>query len=148
MIDREAVFATYAVEFGTKSKTMQVIEQLNKADQEQEEALDREAVFASFGTKSKTARVIEQQEQEDELDREAVFASYEAVFASYAAEFGTKSQTARVIEQQENKTGHVIELENKKDAIVKRREDMIDREAVFATYAVEFGTKSKTGRRA
>eukprot|EP00656_Telonema_subtile_P054794 TRINITY_DN826_c0_g1_i28.p2 TRINITY_DN826_c0_g1~~TRINITY_DN826_c0_g1_i28.p2 ORF type:complete len:141 (-),score=62.31 TRINITY_DN826_c0_g1_i28:263-685(-) len=140
MIDREAVFATYAVEFGTKSKTMQVIEQLNKADeldreavfasQEQEEALDREAVFAS---------------QEDELDREAVFASYEAVFASYAAEFGTKS---RVIEQQENKTGHVIELENKKDAIVKRREDMIDREAVFATYAVEFGTKSKTGRRA
>eukprot|EP00656_Telonema_subtile_P054798 TRINITY_DN826_c0_g1_i33.p3 TRINITY_DN826_c0_g1~~TRINITY_DN826_c0_g1_i33.p3 ORF type:complete len:102 (-),score=30.14 TRINITY_DN826_c0_g1_i33:52-357(-) len=39
-LDREAVFASYAAEFGTKSKTARVIEQ-----QEEEEALEREAVL-------------------------------------------------------------------------------------------------------
>ena len=56
-VDREAVFAQYQAEFGTKSKARHVIEELDNQD-----AADRDAVFATykaeFGTKSHTAEVI------------------------------------------------------------------------------------------
>merc|ERR1712070_516442 len=56
-IEREAVFASYAQEFGTKSQTRRVIEGFDEQD-----AADREAVFAQykaeFGTKSHTMQTI------------------------------------------------------------------------------------------
>merc|ERR1711881_630259 len=95
--DREAVFATYKAEFGSKSHTAQVIAAINKKAQIakiREDFIDREAVFASyaqeFGTKSKTHHVIEELDEQDAMDREAVFAQYKA-------EFGTKSKTSGVI---------------------------------------------------
>merc|ERR1712070_1135125 len=82
LIEREAVFASYAQEFGTKSQTRRVIEELDEQD-----AADREAVFAQykaeFGTKSKTSGVIAEINRkaqvaeiiDDFVEREAVFAS-------------------------------------------------------------------------
>merc|ERR1711959_272320 len=95
--DREAVFATYKAEFGSKSHTAQVIAAINKKAQIakiREDAADREAVFAQyqaeFGTKSKTHHVIEELDRQDAADREAVFAQYQV-------EFGTKSHTMQAI---------------------------------------------------
>merc|ERR1711904_545506 len=95
--DREAVFATYKAEFGSKSHTAQVIAVINKKApiaKIREDFVDREAVFASyaqeFGTKSKTHRMIEELDKQDAADREAVFAQYQV-------EFGTKSHTMQAI---------------------------------------------------
>merc|ERR1719247_955134 len=158
-IERQAVFATYKAEFGSKSHTAQVIAAINKKAQIakiREDFIDREAVFASyaqeFGTKSKTHRMIEELDKQDAAHREAVFAQYQA-------EFGTKSKTRRMIEELDkqdaadreavfaqyqaefgtkSKTHHVIEELDKQDAA--------DREAVFATYKAEFGSKSHTAQ--
>merc|ERR1712093_703376 len=96
-IEIEAVFATYKAEFGSKSRTAEVIAAINKKAQIakiREDLIDREAVFASyaqeFGTKSKTHRMIEELDKQDAADREAVFAQYQV-------EFGTKSHTMQAI---------------------------------------------------
>ena len=56
-IDKECIFSSYLQEFNTKSKTRQIIDNINNSEE-----LDRECIFSSylqeFNTKSKTREMI------------------------------------------------------------------------------------------